>query len=275
MGNALEIRPISGAGGAEIRGVDLSKEMDNETAQAVHNALTDHVAIFFPEQQLEPAHIERVVRRWGDPLIHPYLHPVPGSEYVHELKKTPKETVNFGNGWHADFTFLERPSSANSLYARTIPDFGGDTVFINTAMAYDYLSEGMKRMLSGMRCLHKVHPRYITDVDVMANKNGELVSGECYHPAVRTHPESGRKVLYINPCFVPRFEDMTEAESRPILDYLTNHMAQPEFQIRYRWSVDTFGIWDNRQSLHSALNDYQGKLRVMHRMVVLETSRPN
>ena len=275
MASGIEIRPLSGAGGAEVYGVDLSEELDNATAQAVHSAYLEHIALFFQNQSLSAPQMERFVRRFGDPLVHPYLHAVEGSKYVHELRKTPDQTVNFGNGWHADFTFLERPSAANALYARTIPDFGGDTVFINTAMAYDALSDGMKRMLGAMRAVHRVHPRYVTDVDVMSNQKGKVVEEQCVHPVVRSHPETGRKILYINPSFVPQFEDMTEPESRPLLDYLIGHMTQPEFQIRYRWSPDVFGIWDNRCSLHTALNDYPGKLRVMHRMVVLETSRPN
>lgn len=275
MAGEIEIRPLCGAGGAEVFGVDLSRELDNRTAEAVHDAFLEHLALFFPNQRLTAAEMERFVRRFGEPLVHPYLHPVEGSAYVHELRKTPDQTVNFGNGWHADFTFLERPSSANALYARTTPDFGGDTVFINTMMAYEALSPGMRRMLGGLRAVHKVHPRYVTDVDVMANQKGRVADEQCLHPVIRTHPETGRKILYINPSFVAQFEDMTEAESRPILDHLLTVMVQPEFQIRYRWSPDTFGIWDNRCSLHTALNDYQGKLRVMHRMVVLETSRPN
>ena len=273
--NNLQVKPLCGAGGAEVLGVDLSRELDNQTAEAVHEAFLQHIALFFPNQQLTAPQMERFVRRFGDPLVHPYLHPVEGSPFVHELRKTPTQSVNFGYGWHADFTFLERPSAANALYARVTPEFGGDTVFINTAMAYDALSDGMKRMLSGMRAVHRVHARYVTDVDVMANKKGDQVKGEWIHPVVRTHPESGRKILYINPSFVPQFEDMTEAESKPILDYLVGVMTQPDFQIRYRWAPDTFGIWDNRSSLHTALNDYTGQLRVMHRMVVLETSVPN
>ncbi|MGB6451200.1 MAG: TauD/TfdA family dioxygenase [Steroidobacteraceae bacterium] len=272
--NGIEVRPLSGAGGAELLGVDLSRELDPGTWQAIHAAFLEHIALFFPGQRLEATDIERFVLRFGEPLVHPYLHPVEGSPYVHELRKEPSETVNFGNGWHADFTFLERPSSANSLYARVVPEFGGDTMFINTCMAYDALSEGMKRMLGGMRAVHRVHPRYLTDVDTMANRKGKKIEGEFIHPCIRTHPESGRKVLYINPSFVPQFEGMTEAESAPILEYLGRFMAQPEFQIRYRWQQDTFGIWDNRCSLHTALNDYHGKLRVMHRMVVLESARP-
>ena len=274
MVNAIEVRPLSGAGGAEVFGVDLSQELDNRTAESVHDAFLEHIALFFPGQQLTPQQMERFVSRFGDPLVHPYLKAVEGSAYVHELRKTPDQSVNFGNGWHADFTFLERPSSANALYARTVPDFGGDTVFINTGMAYDALSDGMKRMLGGMNAVHRVHSRYFTDVDVMSNQKDRVRDEQFIHPVVRTHPETGRKILYINPSFVPRFEDMSEEESRPILDYLIGVMTRPEFQIRYRWSADTFGIWDNRCSLHSALNDYQGKLRVMHRMVAMEPSRP-
>ncbi len=271
----LDVRPLAGAGGAEIHGVDLSRELDNATAQAVHDAFLEHIAIFFPNQSLSPQVMERFVGRFGDPLVHPYLKPVGGTTYVHELRKEPSQTVNFGNGWHADFTFLERPSLANALYARIVPRSGGDTVFINTTLAYDCLSDGMKRMLGGLRAVHRVHPRYVTDVDVMSNQKGRVVDESFIHPVIRTHPETGRKALYLNPSFVAQFEDMTEAESRPIIEHLTNYMAQPEFQIRYRWSADTFGIWDNRCSLHTALNDYQGQLRVMHRMVVRETSRPN
>jgi len=271
----VTVRPLSGAGGAELSGVDLSRELSPEAWRAIRAAFANHIALFFPQQHLQPQDIERFVLRFGEPFVHPYLHPVEGSPYVHELRKEPSQTVNFGNGWHADFTFLEKPSLANALYAREVPQFGGDTLFINTFMAYEALSEGMKKMLGGMRAVHRVHPRYLTDVDTMANRKGEKVSGEFIHPCIRTHPDSGRKALYVNPSFVPQFEGMTEAESRPILEYLTQFMAQPEFQIRYRWSQDTFGIWDNRCSLHTALNDYQGQRRVMHRMVVLESSRPS
>jgi taurine dioxygenase len=270
----IEIRPLSGAGGAEIRGVDLSRELDARIWQIVHSAFLDHIALFFLDQELGASEIERFVRRFGEPLIHPYLNAVPGSEYVHEVRKEPSQTVNFGNGWHADFTFLEKPSLANALYAREVPEFGGDTMFINTYLAYEALSEGMKRMLGGMRAVHRVHPRYLTDVDTMANRKGEQITGEFIHPCVRTHADSGRKALYINPSFVPQFEGMTPAESEPLLQYLGQFMAQPEFQIRYRWQKNTFGIWDNRCSLHTALNDYQGKRRIMHRMIALEPTRP-
>ena len=271
---SLDIRPLCAAGGAEIYGVDLSKELTNEQAEAIHRVFLDHVAIWFPEQQLSPADLTRLIYLFGQPFVHPYLKALEGYPYVHELRKTPEQTVNFGRGWHADWTFLEKPSLANALYSRIVPDSGGDTMFVNTYRAYEALSDGMKRMLGGMRAVHKVHPRYFTDVDAMGNKKASVVDQEITHPVVRTHPETGRKALYINPSFVKRFEDMTEEESAGILDFINEHLNCPEFQFRYRWKPDTLGIWDNRCSLHYALNDYTGQLRLMHRLSTSEPSRP-
>lgn len=130
-------------------------------------------------------------------------------------------------------------------------------------------------MLDGVRAVHRVHARYLTDVDVMPNKKSGVVNQETLHPVVRTHPETGRKCLYLNPSFCPQFEDMSEEESRPLLEFLCNWMARPEFQIRYRWKPNVLGIWDNRCSLHTALNDYHGKRRVMHRALAMEPTRPS
>jgi len=270
----LEIRPLCGAGGAEVYGIDLSGDLTNEDYDAIHSAFLEHVAVWFPEQQLDPAALTRLVMRFGEPLKHPYLKSLDGYPYVHELIKEPEQTVNFGRGWHADFTFLEKPSLANALYSRVVPDSGGDTVFVNTNLAYEALSDGMKRLLGGMRAVHKVHPRYYTDVDAMSNQKARVQDQEITHPVIRTHPETGRKALYINPSFVKRFEDMTEDESRGLLDFINEHLNCPEFQFRYRWKPDTLGIWDNRCSLHYALNDYTGHLRVMHRMCTMEPTRP-
>ena len=271
----LEIRPLCGAGGAEIYGIDLSQQLDNAQTKFVRDAFRDHIALFFQDQHISPADMTRFVGGFGELLQHPYLNSVdPAYPFVHEVRKAPSQTVNFGYGWHADFTFLEKPSLANALYSRTIPDFGGDTVFINSYLAYEALSPAMQRMLQGLRAVHRVHPRYVTDVDVMANKKGERVQGEFVHPLVRTHPETGRKCLYLNPSFCPQFAGMTEEESRPLLDFLNNWVGRAEFQIRYRWKENVLGIWDNRCSLHTALNDYQGKLRVMHRALAMEPTRP-
>ena len=270
-----EIRPLCGAGGAEIVGVDLSAQLDNATTKFVRDAFHDHIALFFVDQHISPADMTRFVASFGELLKHPYLNSVdPDYPFIHEVRKTPTQTVNFGYGWHADFTFLERPSLANALYSRVVPDFGGDTIFINSYLAYEALSPAMQRMLQSLRAVHRVHPRYVTDVDVMANKNGERVQGEFIHPLVRTHPETGRKCLYFNPSFCPQFEGMTEEESKPLLAFLTDWVGRTDFQIRYRWKKDVLGIWDNRCSLHTALNDYHGKLRVMHRALAMEPTRP-
>ena len=269
-----EVRPLCGAGGAEIAGIDLSQQLDSTTTKLVRDAFRDHIALFFLDQHISPADMTRFVGSFGELLEHPYLDHVDGYQFIHEVRKTPGQTVNFGYGWHADFTFLERPSLANALYSREGPDFGGDTIFINSYLAYEALSPAMQRMLQGLRAVHRVHARYLTDVDVMSNKKGDVVEQQTLHPLVRTHPETARKCLYFNPSFCPQLEGMTEEESRPLLSFLTDWVGRPDFQIRYRWKKDVLGIWDNRCSLHTALNDYQGKLRVMHRALAMEPSRP-
>ena len=280
----IAIRRLTGAMGAEITGVDLSLPLDNATASAIHQAFLDHIAIFFPGQTLTAPQMDHFVQRFGDPLVHPYLKPVPGADHVHELRKTPEEEINFGNVWHMDFTNLPRPSLANALYSRTVPDYGGDTLFTNMYAAWDGLSPGLQEMLAPLNAVHGFSEKYKQDMRDQEARSGATkddsdadktdyaaeIDREVLHPVGRVHPETGRRCLYVNPGFTLRFENMTDEESAPLLDHLYRHATRPEFTFRYRWRADTFGIWDNRCSMHYALNDYTGQLRVMHRMVVLE-----
>ena len=283
----IEVTPLAGSMGALVSGCDLSGDLDNRTFDAVHQAFTDHLAIFFPDQRLTPETMSRFVARFGEPLPHPYMKPLAGAPAVHELRKKPEESHVFGNLWHMDFTNLPRPSLANSLYAREIPTRGGDTLFTNMYMAYEALSDGMKEMLDGMNAIHGFPESYkrnvareeakagVTKVDADTIAYRDNYDSEVIHPVIRVHPDSGRKVLYVNPGFTLRLEGMTEEESQPILDYLYAHAVRPEFTFRNRWRVDMLGIWDNRCSMHYAMNDYPGQTRVMHRMVVLELEEPS
>ena len=283
----ITIRPLSGSLGAEITGVDLSDDLDNATAADLHQAFVDHQAVFFPDQRLGPADMLRYVSRLGDPLVHPYLQSLDGFPAIHELRKTPDERVNFGNIWHTDFTNLEHPSLANALYAIETPDCGGDTLIMSMYEAYEALSPGMKALLDPLMAVHGRPASYqqaladqskrdstVTRGDEAGEQYGADVEAEVLHPVVRRHPETGRRALYVNPGFTLRFEGMSEAESQPMLDFLYRHCERPEFGFRYSWRPQTLGIWDNRCTMHYASNDYQGKLRVMHRMVVLESERP-
>ncbi len=283
----IEVTPLAGSMGALVSGCDLSGDLDNRTFDAIHQAFTDHLAIFFPDQRLTPETMSRFVARFGEPLPHPYMKPLEGAPAVHELRKKPEESHVFGNLWHMDFTNLPRPSLANSLYAREIPTRGGDTLFTNMYMAYEALSDGMKEMLGGMNAVHGFPETYkrnvareeakagVTKVDADTIAYRDNYDSEVVHPVIRMHPDSGRKVLYVNPGFTLRLEGMTEEESKPILDYLYAHAVRPEFTFRNRWRVDMLGIWDNRCSMHYAMNDYPGQSRVMHRMVVLELEEPS
>jgi len=282
VGTKLEVRRLSASMGAEIYGCDLSQDLDDDTWSQIQQVFTDHIAIFFPGQTLSPVQLSKFVERFGEPLPHPYMKAMEGAPAVHELRKTPKDGHVFGGLWHMDFTNLPTPSLANALYARQVPSAGGDTLFTNMYLAYETLSDGLKRMLEGLNAMHGFPETYkqnvareeaktgVTKVDADTIKYRDSYDSEVLHPAVRVHPESGKKTLYVNPGFTLRFEDMTAAESKPLLDYLYTHAIQPEFTFRYHWAVDTLGIWDNRCSMHHALNDYPGETRVMHRMVVLE-----
>ncbi len=282
----LTIRQLSGAVGAEVTGVDLSSSIGAGTFDDIRQAFADHHALFFPDQNLAPADLVRFVQAFGTPLIHPYLKGVPGHPEVHELRKTPDDTVNFGNLWHTDFTNLPLPSLANALYSLQVPTHGGDTLIASTCAAFDALSEGMKRMLRELNAVHGFSEKYKQDLRDQAARLGNVVRDdggddayasmdeEVIHPVVRLHRPSGREAIYVNRGFTLRFEDMTQAESQPLLDYLYRHLELPEFGMRYSWGPNTLGIWDNRATVHYAANDYPGQLRVMHRLVVLETERP-
>lgn len=280
------VRQLAGALGAEVRGIDLGAEtLDGETVDTVHALFGEHHALFFPDQTLTPQHLLRLMRTFGEPLVHPYLNSMPDAPQVHELRKTPQDEVNFGNLWHTDFTNLPLPSLANALYSIQVPTHGGDTLIASTCAAFEALSPGMQDMLRELNAVHGFSERYKRDLADQTARKGVSrddedsdtyvdVAAEVLHPVVRTHPPSGRESLYVNAGFTLRFENMTAEESQPLLDFLYQHCQRPEFGMRYSWAPSTLGIWDNRATVHYASNDYPGQLRVMQRLVVLEQEHP-
>jgi taurine dioxygenase len=277
----IEVRPLSGALGAEITGVDLAQSLDNQTWSEIHQAFIEHLVLMFPGQPLEPDSQLAFARRFGPIGQVPYIKTMDAHPEIIEVRKEPQNTRNFGNGWHTDFTFQDRPPLATLLHAKEIPTYGGDTMFANMYLAYESLSAGMRTMLGGLTAIHCALRHYgptggsITDPDTRAM----IVTGsadaarEVEHPAVRMHPDSNRKCLFVNPSYTMRFKDMTEEESAPLLHYLFEHSVRPEFTCRYRWRPHTLTIWDNRCTQHYAINDYDGFRRLMHRITV-EGERP-
>ena len=273
--------------GAAIQGLDLSKPLQSEDWSLITKAFKEYLVIFFPSQNLNPKSIENLMVKFGVPLAHPFFKSLPGSKFVHEIKKTPTEINSFGNVWHTDFTNLPKPSLANALYSIENPAQGGDTLFSNMYLSYETLSSGMKKMLSNLNAIHGFSERYKQtvenqeskldttkyDEDTIAYK--ESFSSEVVHPVIRTNPVNGKKALYVNPNFTLRFQGMSKEESAPILDFLYKHSTRPEITFRYSWNVGTLGIWDNRCTMHYAINDYFGYTRIMHRMVVMESEFPS
>jgi taurine dioxygenase len=274
----LAVKPISGALGAVVEGVDLSRDLDNATTSDVHQALLDHCVIFFRDQNLSPDEHLRFGRRFGTLNVHEFVDAMPDHPEIIVVAKNETDTRNFGGGWHSDVTYLDEPALGSILYALEVPEYGGDTMFANQYLAYDALSPGMRRMLDGLTAIHSAGHVYGTGADndyariagltAMKIRRSETAHRETEHPVVRTHPETGRKSLYVNRNFTVRFKDMTVEESRPLLTFLYEHAVRPEFTCRFRWEANSIAFWDNRCVQHYALNDYTGQRRVMHRVTV-------
>jgi alpha-ketoglutarate-dependent taurine dioxygenase len=273
----LEIRPLSGAIGAEIFGIDLAEAQDEATIGELRAALLEHVVIFFRDQDLAPQQLLALAERFGEPAEYPLIKGLPECPLVLPIVKEPHERTNFGGIWHSDTAYLERPALGTLLYALKTPPAGGDTMFANMYLAYETLSEGMRRLLDGLRAVNVAgKPATLKTREEMRTRGDTGADPEAIsavHPAVRTHPETGRKALYVNYAHTLRFEDMTEEESASLLGYLFAHQIKPEFTCRFRWWPGSLAFWDNRASQHYPLNDYHGHRRVMHR-VTLVGDRP-
>lgn len=270
----LVIRKTAGALGAEISGVDLSQHLDDAVIAEIRQAFVDHQVIFFRGQALTPQQQLDFGRRFGPLNIHPYVAGMAAHPEVMEIIKDPGDKVNFGGGWHSDMSFLEHPSIGSILYAVELPAWGGDTLFSSQAAAYEALTPGLRATLDGLSAVHSAGREYSAaghsaqKRSSMKVAEAEGATGEFVHPVVLTHPETGRKALYVNPAFTMRFEGWSKRESRPLLDFLFDHCRYEAFTTRFVWSPGSVAFWDNRSVWHFALNDYPGQRRHMRRVTV-------
>ena len=267
----IGIHPIAGALGAELSGVDLAK-VDDATMAAIRQAWLEHLVIFFRDQDLSPAQFLAFARRLGDPIEYPFVKGLDEHPEIIPVLKLTHETVNFGGIWHSDTAYLEQPPMASMLIAREVPPAGGDTEFANMYLAYETLSDGMKRLLEGLVAVNssaaadvsRTREDRIKD-SARADARKQYVAN---HPVVRVHPETGRRALYVNVAHTVGFEGMTPEESAPLLQYLFRHQVRPDFTCRFRWRPGSIALWDNRCAQHNAINDYQGHRRLMHRITL-------
>lgn len=280
---ALDVTPLSGTIGAELRGVDLKDELEPETVTAIRQALLDYKVIFFPDQHLEPAQHVAFARYFGELTpAHPVIPGIKGFPEVFEIDYTVAR-AQFGSAgvternddlsWHTDVTFVERPPLGSILNAVVIPPAGGDTLFSDQHAAYEGLSETMRGFLDGLTAVHSGKRQFGAILE--KRKNGGEWDGEkvmsldpVEHPVVRTHPETGRRSLFVNPGFTQRIKGLSGHESRALLTFLYEHSTQPEFTVRYHWKQGSLGFWDNRVTQHAVVRDFGPQARVIQRVTI-------
>lgn len=272
LDQSVRVHPASGALGAEISGVDLSRDLDDATVAAIRRAWLDHGVVFFRGQDLPPARFLAFARRFGEVIEYPFLRGLEDYPEIIPVVKLEHERSNFGGVWHTDTAYLDVPPMGTMLVAREVPPAGGDTLFASGTRAYDALSGGMKRLLDGLRALNTSAKADVTKTREDRMKDSARSDTRrdyaAEHPVVRTHPETGRKSLYVNAAHTQNFAGMTEEESAPLLSYLFQHQVRPEFTCRFRWEPGSVAFWDNRCTLHNPVNDYHGFRRVMHRVTL-------
>jgi taurine dioxygenase len=277
--------PASGGLGADIYGIDVAKPVSQEKFNKLKRALLDYQVMFIRDQSLEPDTFLKFGKRWGGIHFYPYMKGLEGHPEIFEVIKNPGEDRTFGNRWHSDQMYSEKPCKFTILYARELPTIGGDTLFTNLYAAYEALSPGMKKLAGRLRTFNngdnakryggksrdawyaekgmggKLHrPKARTDVVAI-------------HPLIRTHPDTRRKALYIGDQ-TERFDGMSETESQPLYDFFMKHASKDTFTCRLKWKPGTLAIWDNRCVSHYAISDYPKERRVMHRITIKDNVKP-
>jgi taurine dioxygenase len=275
---AIEVRRISGALGAEIHGLDLGKPLADRQFEALHAALLAHKVVFLRDQAIADEQQLALARRLGVPTIYPALRAL-GVDRPLEFIEDDEQSPPKADGWHTDITWVANPPRYGILHARVIPEYGGDTIWVNLELAYQQLSAVMQRMLEGLVVHHDVDEAFHRSVaQILGPDNVERVrraiEGGADHPLVIRHPLTGQKLLYAAGYWMKFVRDMSEEESRTLLDFVMRHATQPGFQVRWRWRPDDVAIWDERATLHRALGDHYPQRRLMRRCTVDDPAHP-
>jgi taurine dioxygenase len=268
--DTIQIDKISLALGAEIRGVDLSKSLDTNTIEEIRQALLLYKVIFFRNQKITPKQHLTFARKFGVPVEYPMVKGIKNFPYIVPVLKRADEKNNFGGIWHSDTTYLVRPPMGAILVARKLPIKGGDTLFSNMTMAYEALSSPMKEKLDNLIAINSSAKGEVSRSRIDSQKEMNSVPQPLIaeHPVVRKHPETGEKSIYINIGHTIAIQGMSNDESQPLLQFLFSHQQKEEFCCRFNWKLGSVAFWDNRNTQHYPLNDYQGQERLMHRVTL-------
>jgi alpha-ketoglutarate-dependent taurine dioxygenase len=273
--SAGEVKRVAGALGATVTGIDLRRP-DPDQIVTLRQALADHLVVFVPDQPIDLDDLEHLTELLGGRDVTPYVAPVDGRPYVIRVIKEVGDTLNFANAWHTDLSYLPAPPAYTLLHASEVPDYGGDTIWSNQYLAYNTLSKGLRETLVGLRAVHSAGMAYgtggvldkVKDLTSMAIQPSPDAYQEEVHPVVIEHPVTSRPALYVNPVYTTRFEGWSPVDSQALLAHLYQHSINENFTCRLHWEPQLLAIWDNRCTMHNALNDYSGVRREMFRTSV-------
>ena len=273
----MRITALSPSIGSTIYGLDLSQPLSDEAVAEVRAIWLERKVIIIRDQLLTSPQFLSFARRFGKTDIYPFLEGLNEFPEITPVLKRETETVNFGGIWHSDTTYQPCPPMATILYAIDLPPVGGDTLFADQHLAYKALSDGLKDTLVGLKIVCRADKAAVTatraDRIAESGRNTDKSKLVGVHPVVRTHPETAKKALFVNPAHACHFDGWTEAESEGLLSYLFTHQVRPEFLCRHVWQSGDIVLWDNRCTLHYPVNDYHGYRRLLHR-ITLKGDRP-
>ena len=271
--STINVKPLSGNIGAEIDGVNL-KKITKEQFKEIKIVFGKYGVIFFRNQNLSPEEEIIFAELWGEININRFFTNLEGYPKIALVSKEPDQKKNIGGAWHTDHTYDLEPAMGSILFAHQVPKKGGDTLFSSMYAAYETLSDGLKDTLKNMYGRHSSRHVFGTsraerkDDTVGRIINSDKAKQDAIHPVVITHPQTGKKALFVNPTFTLGFDGWSDEESKPLLNYLYSHATKPEFTCRFKWEEGSIAFWDNRSTWHLAVNDYHGQKRLMHRITI-------
>ena len=271
--STINVKPLSGNIGAEIDGVNL-KKITKEQFKEIKIVFGKYGVIFFRNQNLSPEEEIIFAELWGEININRFFTNLEGYPKIALVSKEPDQKKNIGGAWHTDHTYDLEPAMGSILFAHQVPKKGGDTLFSSMYAAYETLSDGLKDTLKNMYGRHSSRHVFGTsraernDDTVGRIINSDKAKQDAIHPVVITHPQTGKKALFVNPTFTLGFDGWSDEESKPLLNYLFSHATKPEFTCRFKWEEGSIAFWDNRSTWHLAVNDYHGQRRLMHRITI-------
>ena len=271
--STINVKPLSGNIGAEIDGVNL-KKISKEQFKEIKIVFGKYGVIFFRNQNLSPEEEIIFAELWGEININRFFTNLEGYPKIALVSKEPDQKKNIGGAWHTDHTYDLEPAMGSILFAHQVPKKGGDILFSSMYAAYETLSDGLKDTLKNMYGRHSSRHVFGTsraernDDTVGRIINSDKAKQDAIHPVVITHPQTGKKALFVNPTFTLGFDGWSDEESKPLLSYLYSHATKPEFTCRFKWEEGSIAFWDNRSTWHLAVNDYHGQRRLMHRITI-------